>query len=1013
MKLKYAKVRKNEVLMIDSINSSEADFLATHIPFRKITYKEGLSVEKNSIPEKEVFFKIFQEPSSLNKHQLIVVDGSSGSGKSHFIRWVYAQLKANSDLFLNDEILLIRRSDNTLKGTIKQLLNIEAIKNLKNKEYYERLVKANSIISEKKFKDEIFHKFIVEIDNTEESNLSSLERKRLSALLNDQAFKAKIMDINGPIERIFSKIAESTNNLDVIAQFELEDFIIDNDLYKRITEDSSTYAKNLAKYLTEEQILEDNSKVLKIVEFLNSKVDIVIQNCAGIQKGDFEQIFKEIRQELFKNGKNLILLIEDITSFTGINQELLNVLVTSHTGLNSSENMCKLISIIGTTTEYFKLFRDNYKDRITSQITIEDGTIGQNSDDLYLFFAKYLNATSIDSNEIEEWRINGANEEDLPVHLPDINWDSYGYYNKSFSLYPFTKTAIIKLYNSMEEHKTPRYILRDIIEPAINEIISDKNMFLTFLEKRKAALPDSIVTRINKTVDLLQITGNKEAYRKRSLALFSYWGNYKLEKKSDSISGIFKYIFEEFNLVELYNALYDTVDKSNDSDEITDNDEIISPDIPPVVKVNKKYNAFISILDEWYKNDGIFSNPRHLKEGLCKIIYNMINWQQYGISPTQVKIFETAPGRLFSFERQDKTNENSLINLPCNSETYDLFLSVGKWLYLGEESWDFEESQDSIYIFSYWIEKNKNNIFNAINKKITTPNYIKLSMINTIYKMIYCGELDVKKIDDINVSDLLVKYKPNAITSHNDHWNEIVKLCNEVKNGRTSQELYLDYFNIKQGAGGAKYFLNYYTLEKAFKEIKRKHFIPDETYFEKNVFKDTNDVINFYSDLSKRNNKVIIEEQKAIVENISILYNLMGYDIEYELETEDIKQLIDDISEYYNYCEKAQYIFTHKSSDINDYKNKSSIIVKLINLIKNTDSNDVLSALLTFSLCDTSLLLQFVALLKDVEKEVNYNISIIENDYNKYVAGSSPTSIDSRFEKYENVVKDLNLNLEV
>ena len=84
-----------------------------------------------------------------------------------------------------------------------------------------------------------------------------------------------------------------------------------------------------------------------------------------------------------------------------------------------------------------------------------------------------------------------------------------------------------------------------------------------------------------------------------------------------------------------------------------------------------------------------------------------------------------------------------------------------------------------------------------------------------------------------------------------------------------------------------------------------------------------------------------------------------------------------------------------------------------INLIKNTDSNDVLSALLTFSLCDTSLLSQFVALLKDVEKEVNYNISIIENDYNKYVAGSSPTSIDSRFEKYENVVKDLNLNLEV
>ena len=55
----------------------------------------------------------------LNEHQLIVVDGSSGSGKSHFIRWIEAKLSVLD--FQNDVVLMIRRSDNTLKGTIKHL----------------------------------------------------------------------------------------------------------------------------------------------------------------------------------------------------------------------------------------------------------------------------------------------------------------------------------------------------------------------------------------------------------------------------------------------------------------------------------------------------------------------------------------------------------------------------------------------------------------------------------------------------------------------------------------------------------------------------------------------------------------------------------------------------------------------------------------------------------------------------------------------------------------------------
>ena len=64
-----------------------------------------------------------------------------------------------------------------------------------------------------------------------------------------------------------------------------------------------------------------------------------------------------------RKGKNLILLVEDITSFTGVNQALLNALVTGHTGSNAVDSLCKLISVVGTTTQYYNQFRDNYRDR--------------------------------------------------------------------------------------------------------------------------------------------------------------------------------------------------------------------------------------------------------------------------------------------------------------------------------------------------------------------------------------------------------------------------------------------------------------------------------------------------------------------------------------------------------------------------------------------------------------------------------------------------------------------------
>ena len=180
-----ARKRLQQVLRVDAVNSSQSDFLATHVPFRNvvISKRENGVLSEDTMTEESIFNTIFACDDVSEKHQFIIVEGSSGAGKSHFIRWMYAKLNSNEEYTDSEKVLLIRRSDNTLKGTIKQLLEIEEVKNLKNKEVYERLVKANQTISEQKFKSEIYHKFIVEIDTDETETLRRTTRKKLKALL--------------------------------------------------------------------------------------------------------------------------------------------------------------------------------------------------------------------------------------------------------------------------------------------------------------------------------------------------------------------------------------------------------------------------------------------------------------------------------------------------------------------------------------------------------------------------------------------------------------------------------------------------------------------------------------------------------------------------------------------------------------------------------------------------------------------------------------------------------------
>lgn len=1045
MNKQIALTRLKDVLNVDSINSTQADFLATHVPFRKIKVTNDLSGTQISeyISEDNVFNKYFNNSNMYNEHQLIVVDGSSGSGKSHFIRWIEAKLSA-TDL-QNDVVLMIRRSDNTLKGTIKQFLNIEEVKNIKNKDIYERLVRANQNVSEQKFKYEIYHKFLVEIADDNESILSSSDRKNFRELLSSSEFEERMLMAGGPIERIYSKIVDSntTGDDDVLALFEIEDFTLDYDFNEKL-KNASKKARKMANKLLPEldgSFPDDDCNPEILVKYMNSKVEPVIKACAGLEPGDFQQIFKEIRQELYAQGKNLILLIEDITSCTGINRDLLDALIVKHTGSNEIDKMCRLVSVIGTTTEYFKEFRSNYLDRITTMFTIEDGSIGNNLEDLFQFVAKYLNVMSLDSEVINKWYKDGALDSEYPIHEESEvkNWDSYTYLGKKMSLYPFTKIAIKKLYDGIDVHKTPRYIIRKIIEPAVDNIIQDKNMFPKFLLSKKPTLSFEVVDRVKSTVTNMQINEDKTIFTNRLLAFLSYWGDGTLDTSNRGYLGAISInVYKEFGFASFAEKVLG-VSIENDFIEIqsdleTSNKDLEVKDEPiklsvsmsetlplPKKEVNKAFEDFTKILTEWHYDKKTFTNAYKVRDELCKFIFANIPWQQEGVPLISVQMVENSHSDLVEIERQDKKVGKGLFFLEDNDETYQLLLAIGKSLYLSpgqQASWNFEGAASSIRIATSWLEKNKKifvDLVKAFDGKQKSPDYLRCSMIAEIYRGLLNGDYQVNKVSDIKV-DVFIKdnsdRKEQNLIGHSKEWCDLVnKIIYSNDESESNIETIQRYFNLIQGNKNAnRIIINYNLLEQVFKELKSNQFTIDiDNIGDDEMVKSRNIPKDYLKKILSRIDIVASKEWSKGKELYDEILKYFGYSPESEIEKEDIKDVLNEVIEFYKDTETYGINIALKTNDAMKFKDRVDAILKALSVISKDISNmSPLDVIAAYSSNPIKEIEPFVYFLREVDKHRDEVYNQMLRDRERLTrSGNWSGDVDPRFETNKSIFDDL------
>ena len=1032
MNSEIAKQRLSEVVRIDTITSSYGDFMATHVPFKQIQLQKEYdsSAASKTYTEEQIYKRIVLNPE--DQHQFVLVIGSSGAGKSHLIRWFDAKIERQKPD--SEVVLFVRRSDNTLKGTIKQLLEKPEVASIQNKDLYERLVNATSIISESKLMNAIYHQFIVEIevDNGEDIDyINNVDRKRIAPLLNNELFKARMMADDGPIARIYSKVAESSvpDNRDVVPEFLPEDFQVDISFCEKVQYDGGDKkaVRLLDKLYTEPEVAD------AVAKYLNSKVDIVIQSCAGLEPGDFEQVFKEIRKELKKQGKALTLLIEDITAFTGVNEALLNVLTTWHTGDYEQERMCRISSIIGTTSEYYKSnFRDNYKDRVTQFIVIPDDIFGSSEDDLCEFVGRYLNAMSLPKNEVDAWANLDGSEESLPVHevKQGKGWDVVvTEEGKELNLYPFSRRSIVYLYNNLlqENYRTPRYLLRDVVEKTVRDALWNFDNFPGF---------KIINTNINSSLrEAIQKLGVSNEQFERMYLFMCIWGDATIdtyqEGENTYISGLSTQVYEDMGFPLISGKKVSgkpTQTKSASAIGGQSSTSITVVKTPDQLVMEKRLqaeraqlNESLQVIENWIAggtiNVGATTGNVVLiskaREDMCSYLYSAIDWQAEGVSMDNIDKIKKVKDRLIGFERQKRGADQMFYKLPADRETQAVIEAFLEWNVLGKRSWNFEGADRRVYRVQLWTEKIKRPLIEAIttfeNREI---DYFKCAMMAEFYRVILFGLSKATTVEGLKAEHILENgIRGLGVNSHSDAWNSLLGIIARSEDDKINRETVIQYCNVIQGESHAQVFLDREKFDTMVRTVKNEKLMVESSVLDLvDPVKPRRDARDFLRMILERLDKVQEDELAKASEVMATIKDNFGTT---NIDDEDIEDMVEKIVEFYRTAEDSKLPGKYDQElfdEVKKYSTSTSRAIKEIVAAQKT--TNALDCILAFSQDPIRKVEKLDQLLKKVVADMAKIQTELTVRKEKLGGGSNPSGSENVFDNEKVTISECSKVLE-
>lgn len=459
--------RVRRVMDVEATQPPNHLFLATHHPIAM--YRQEL-IEASSRVEydEQKFLKDFIAEKDF---AFVPVLGGSGTGKSHLIRWLAANIKSTD----KRKVLLIPKIGTNLKDIISLIL--EGMEGERFDEYRQRVNRATNTLTETQARVQLLNQLAAAVGDNGKQDRTKLNDEQnylvdeLDSLLYDPFFREHWLRDNGIIHRLVIHILGNRDTVEIVEerrQFSIDDLPLDVlDLQK-----AGQLAEDFYRFLISHENIQKAT-----VDWLNRHLDAAITQVLNLGREDLQRLMREVRETLAEKGIELVLLIEDFAKLQGIDREVLEA-VLARPQQPGSKTLSAIRTALACTTGYFESLIDTVQQRVTFSVNLDLGTVSDQSlitqADIQEFVSRYLNAVRLENEVILDWA-NSNNQEDDFQSEPLVSacrecehreacHAGFGNVNE-MGLYPFTPIALKQMLGRVNTGNfNPRILIKDVLK---------------------------------------------------------------------------------------------------------------------------------------------------------------------------------------------------------------------------------------------------------------------------------------------------------------------------------------------------------------------------------------------------------------------------------------------------------------------------------------------------------------------------------------------------------------------
>lgn len=570
------------VLRTEALSARDGIFLATHTPIRD--FSVGGS-ESASIAEASEDGVLDALADRNRRHAFAVVRGEPGSGKSHLIQWLKYEWPLADG---RDIVLLLQRASASLEGSLRVLRTELA----SSAPAYASVIGDFGTRQAKSFEGKLAD-FTSKLANslrpdyleTPPADVGFCQTHSPADILATPVVQREWQAPRRVLKVLTNEDGQRDSETAAFSPYEMSELfrfkesvhsVSAQKLLNRIEHEASVLDELRDAQWSAEEVIETHGDkapyAIALAKALNARTNAAIQESLGVPASKLKEIFFDLRRALKRDGRRLVLLLEDITAFQGLDDALIDVLVADST---TTSDLCDQISVVGLTPSYYRQhLLANYRQRITHDISLGDGDDGalqdvasfRSSEARSRFVATYLSAARAGPLAIEAWAAAPRSDgERTPPPNPCLSCprqvDCHAVFGSrdGMGLFPFTEHAIQTFFSALKSSdngsnwQTPRGIIQGILTPTLTRpYVLDDGLYPgaevtshDALEPSSTSLHQIIEQRLSAMADSTQ--------RERAKRLIAFWGNRRdpsTRKDADDTlyAGVSRDIFARLNL---------------------------------------------------------------------------------------------------------------------------------------------------------------------------------------------------------------------------------------------------------------------------------------------------------------------------------------------------------------------------------------------------------------------------------------------------------------------------------